>query len=67
MSVANYDVKHCFFNPKHNYRVSCDTKKESIEELRKYSSEEIGSSSVLSKNGEQIAHRDHNKKNIRWI
>lgn len=62
-----YEVRHYFTNPGNNETVKCGTTDEAKAVLRTYDGEEPGNCSKLYKNGEVIAWREHNQKNIHWM
>lgn len=63
-----WTVKHYHQNPRQNETVNCDTKAEAITELQSHTSEDAnGQNSILYCNGERVAYRDWDKKNINWL
>jgi hypothetical protein len=67
MTKAKWEVRHYNSNPRNNNTELCDTKKDAIEEMKLYESDDNDGCSILYRNDAIIARRDWNKKRVSWI
>jgi hypothetical protein len=62
-----YEVKIYCANPRNNLTISCESLNEAKTRIKNYESDDPGDCAKLLRDGECIAFRDLNKKNLTWM